>query len=125
MTPNVLLTFRFCRVKTRCQQANSIGRFSKCQQNLVFTLVTTDDFLRRAHKFFKKHPDLCARFAQVTKDLQQDPFAPHLDYHHLQGKLKGMPAVRLTDSYRITLTIVIAEEEIILLDISSHDDLYR
>ncbi|MCE7988715.1 MAG: type II toxin-antitoxin system mRNA interferase toxin, RelE/StbE family [Caldilinea sp. CFX5] len=91
----------------------------------MFTLVTTDYFLRRARKFFKKHPNLRARFAQVTADLQQDPFAPHLDYHHLQGKLKGMQAVRLTDSYRITLTIVIAEKEIILLDIGSHDDVYR
>jgi addiction module RelE/StbE family toxin len=91
----------------------------------VFNLVTTEYFLRRARKFFKKHPDLRGRFAQVVDDLQQDPFAPHLDYHHLGGKLKGMQAVRLTDSYRITLTIVIAEKEIFLLDIGTHDEVYR
>jgi addiction module RelE/StbE family toxin len=91
----------------------------------VFNLVTTEYFLRRARKFFKKHPDLRGRFAQVVDDLQQDPFAPHLDYHHLGGKLKGMQAVRLTDSYRIILTIVIAEKEIFLLDIGTHDEVYR
>lgn len=91
----------------------------------MFTLVTTDSFLRRARKFFKKYPDLRARFAQVADDLQQDPFAPHLDYHQVSGKLKGFQAVRLTDSYRITLTIVITEKEIILLDIGSHDEVYR
>ena len=91
----------------------------------MFNLVTTEYFLRRARKFFKKHPDLRGRFAQVVDDLQQDPFAPHLDYHHLGGKLKGMQAVRLTDSYRITLTIVIAEKEIFLLDIGTHDEVYR
>ena len=91
----------------------------------MFNLVTTEYFLRRARKFFKKHPDLRGRFAQVVDDLQQDPFAPHLDYHHLGGKLKGMQAVRLTDSYRITLTIVIAEKEIFLLDIGTYDEFYR
>jgi len=91
----------------------------------VFTLVTTEYFLRRARKFLKKHPDLRQRFTQMVDELKQDPFAPHLDYHHLGGKLKGMQAIRLTDSYRITLTIVISEKEIILLDIGSHDEVYR
>jgi len=91
----------------------------------VFNLVTTEYFLRRARKVFKQHPDLRGRFAQVVDDLQQDPFAPHLDYHHLGGKLKGIQAVRLTASDRITLTIVIMEKEIILLDIGSHDEVYR
>lgn len=91
----------------------------------MFNLVTTEYFLRRARKVFKQHPDLRGRFAQVVDDLQQDPFAPHLDYHHLGGKLKGIQAVRLTASYRITLTIVIMEKEIILLDIGSHDEVYR
>ena len=91
----------------------------------MFTLVTTEYFLRRACKFFKKHPDLRPRFAQVVDDLQQDPFASHLDYHHLGGKLKGIQAVRLTDSYRITLTIIITAKEITLLDIGSPDEVYR
>lgn len=91
----------------------------------MFTLVTTDYFLRRARKFFKKHPALQGRFAQVADDLAQDPFAPHLDYHHLGGKLKGIQAIRLTDRVRITLTIVITDKEIILLDIGSHDEVYR
>ena len=91
----------------------------------MFNLVTTEYFLRRARKVFKQHPDLRGRFAQVVDDLQQDPFAPHLDYHHLGGKLNGIQAVRLTASYRITLTIVIAEKEIFLLDIGTHDEVYR
>ncbi len=91
----------------------------------MFGLVTTQFFLRRARKFFKKHPELRSRFAQVVTDLQQDPFAPHLGYHHLGGKLQGIQAVRLTDSYRVTLTIIISAQEITLLDIGSHDEVYR
>lgn len=47
------------------------------------------------------------------------------EHHHLTGKLKGIQAVSITHSYRITLTVMISDKEIILLDISSHDEVYR
>jgi mRNA-degrading endonuclease YafQ of YafQ-DinJ toxin-antitoxin module len=43
----------------------------------------------------------------------------------LSGKLAGCYAVSLTYSYRITLTLMVSEKEIILLDIGSHDEVYR
>ncbi|MBI9083131.1 MAG: type II toxin-antitoxin system mRNA interferase toxin, RelE/StbE family [Desulfobacterales bacterium] len=91
----------------------------------MFTLVATQHFLRRSRKFLKKHPELKGRFARTIDNLAQDPFAPHLAYHHLGGKLKGVQAISITDSYRITLTIVISDREIILLDVGSHEDVYR
>jgi mRNA-degrading endonuclease YafQ of YafQ-DinJ toxin-antitoxin module len=91
----------------------------------VFTIVTTEYFLRRARKFLKKHPDLRERFAQVVDDLRLDPFAPHLAYHRLGGKLKDFQAVSITYDYRIILTLEVTEREVILLDIGSHDEVYR
>ncbi len=91
----------------------------------MFTIVTTAYFLRRARKFLQKHPELQARFTQVVNDLHLDPFAASLAYHHLGGKHEGLQAVSLTGSYRITLTVVFTEKEIILLDIGSHDEVYR
>ena len=91
----------------------------------MFAIATTDYFLRRARKFLRKHPDLRERFAQVVDDLKEDPFAPHLAYHHLGGKLKDVQAVSITYDYRIILTIAVTDKEIILLDIGSHDEVYR
>ena len=91
----------------------------------MYAIVTTEYFLRRARKFVRKHPDLRGRFAQVVDDLKADPFDPHLNYHHLGGKLKDVQAVSITYDYRIILTIEITEREIILLDIGSHDEVYR
>ena len=91
----------------------------------MFTIVTTEYFLRRSRKFLKKHPDLRRRYAEIIDDLKDDPFAPHLAYHPLSGKLKGSQAVRITESYRITLTIILTERQVILLDIGSHDEVYR
>ncbi|WP_027714838.1 type II toxin-antitoxin system mRNA interferase toxin, RelE/StbE family [Desulfuromonas sp. TF] len=91
----------------------------------MFTITTPQQFLRQVRKFFKKHPDLKPRFAKVLADLQRDPSQHHLELHPLTGKLAGCHAVSLTYSYRITLTLYITEQEIVLLDIGSHDEVYR
>lgn len=91
----------------------------------MFSIVTTRYFLRRSRKFLRKHPDLQVRFARVVDDLRNDPFAPHLGLHQLSGKHDNLQAVRLTYDYRIILTVVLTDQDIILLDIGSHDEVYR
>lgn len=91
----------------------------------MYAIVTPNQFLRQARKFFSKHPDLRPRFAKVLSELQNDPFLPALALHPLSGKLAGCYAISLTYSYRITLTLMVSEKEVILLDIGSHDEVYR
>ena len=91
----------------------------------MFTLVWTARFTRSAEGFVLRHPEFREKVAAVLRDLESDPFQPHLKYHPLGGKLKGYQAVSISYSYRIILTLEIADEEIILLDIGSHDDVYR
>jgi mRNA-degrading endonuclease YafQ of YafQ-DinJ toxin-antitoxin module len=91
----------------------------------VFALRATDSFLRRARKFLLLHPQLEPRFQEVVEDLRKDPFDPHLGLHPLKGKLEGVFAARLDRRYRITLTLVMEPREITLLDIGSHDEVYR
>lgn len=91
----------------------------------MYVIVASDYFLKRAKKFFRKHPGLRERFAGVVDDLKKDPFQPHLELHGLGGKMKGIQAVSLTHSFRITLTVMVTDKEIILLDIGSHDEVYR
>ncbi len=81
--------------------------------------------MRNARKFLHKHPDLRDRFAKVIDDLKDDPFQPRLELHPLGGKLEGIFAVSISHSYRLTLSLKITEKEIILLDIGSHDEVYR
>ena len=91
----------------------------------MYTLVWTAGFTRTAGKFLKQHPELREKFATILTDLERDPFQPHLRYHHLHGRLEGVQAISITSSYRLTLTILIANKEIILLDVGSHDAVYR
>ncbi len=91
----------------------------------MYILVWTAHFTRAARKFIKRHPELKKKVALILRDLEKDPFQPHLDYHHLGGKQTGVQAVSITDSYRITMTVIITKKEIILLDIGSHDEVYK
>jgi len=91
----------------------------------MYALVWTASFTRSAEKFTKSHPDLRDKLAAILRDLENDPFQPHLKYRQLKGKIKGVQAVSITYSYRITLTILVSDREIILLDVGSHDDVYR
>lgn len=91
----------------------------------MYALVWTARFTRSAKKFTQHHGKLRKKFTEILRDLENDTFQPHLKYHHLGGKLKGVQAISITDSYRITLTVVISDQEIILLDVGSHDEAYR
>jgi mRNA-degrading endonuclease YafQ of YafQ-DinJ toxin-antitoxin module len=91
----------------------------------IFILVWSAGFSRSARKFIKNHPELREKFAAILRDLESDPFQPHLKYHQLGGNLNGIKAISITYSYRITLTLIVSDEEIILLDVGSHDEVYR
>lgn len=91
----------------------------------MYTLVWTPHFTRSAERFSRLHPELRAKLVTVVRDLERDPFRPHLRYHQLAGELEGVAAVSLTHSYRITLTVIITAQEIVLLGIGSHDEGYR
>lgn len=91
----------------------------------MYALVWTAHFTRAAKKFAKHHPELRKKVSDILRNLEKDPFQPHLEYHHLSGKLKGKQAISITDSYSITMTIMITRKEIVLLDIGTHDEVYR
>lgn len=92
---------------------------------MSFSLVATHQFERRLDRFRRAHPELRARLAQTFLDLEVDPFQPHLHLHPLRGRLEGLHAVSLTHRYRLTVTVQITEWEIVLIDIGTHDEVYR
>ena len=90
-----------------------------------FTLVWTETFERTARKFLRRHPDLTGLFEDVLLQLEDDPHAPKLRLHRLKGNHRDKHAVSLCYSYRIVLLLRLTEDEIVLLDVGSHDEVYR
>jgi len=87
-------------------------------------LIKTSQYERNENKFFKQHKDLFVRYAKVLKQLQIDPFHSSLRTHKLKGDLSKYHSCSLTYEYRIVLILKIVDEEIILVNIGSHDEVY-
>jgi len=89
-----------------------------------FTLVFPESYNCRAAKWLKKHPDLRGRYLKTLQLLELDPLHPSLRLHALRGRLQGIHSVSINLSYRITLEMVISDEEIILINIGDHHAVY-
>ncbi|WP_456393421.1 type II toxin-antitoxin system RelE/ParE family toxin [Persephonella sp.] len=90
----------------------------------MYKLVFTQTYLKKEEKFLKKHKDLISRYKKVLRLLELNPYHPSLRLHKLKGKFANKYSVSITMSYRIIITLVITEKEIILIDIGHHDEVY-
>lgn len=92
---------------------------------MSYTLIFTESYKKRARRFAQKHPELKEPYRKVLELLSYNPFHPSLRIHELSGKLAGLHSMSINLSYRITLEIMIIEKEIILVNVDSHDEVYR
>ena len=91
---------------------------------MTYRLVFTEAYNRRALRWLKRHPDLRSIYLKTLQLLEANPFHPSLRLHALGGKHQGVYSVSINLSYRITLELMINEEEIIPVNIGDHDIVY-
>lgn len=91
---------------------------------MLYRLIYTDSYVRRARKFFKKHPQILGQYEKTLELLELNPHHPSLRLHSLQGQLSGLSSVSINMSYRIVLELIIQDSDIILVDIGNHDRVY-
>ena len=71
---------------------------------MTFQLIFTAQYDKRATRFLK-HP-------------------PSLHLHTLSGRLQGLHSVSINLSYRITIELLIKDNEIIPINVGGHDVLH-
>ncbi len=91
---------------------------------MVYKLIFPERYLKRARQFLKKHPTLLKQYQKTIELLELNPQHPSLRLHALDGRLKGLSSVSVNMSYRILLEIIIKKNEIIFVDIGSHEQVY-
>lgn len=91
---------------------------------MAFTLVFTQQYTKRAAHFLKQHLDLRAQYLKTLQLLQANPHHPSLRLHALSGKLTGLHSISINISYRITLELMIQDNEIIPINVGDHDAVY-
>ena len=92
---------------------------------MAHALVFTDDYTRRALRFLKRHPELKTQYAKTLALLEINPHHPSLRLHALAGRLQGVHSVSINLSYRITLELMIQDQQIIPLTVGDHDAVYE
>ena len=91
---------------------------------MSYRLIYPDSYIKRARKFLKKHPEVHSQYCKTLEFLELNPHHPSLRLHCLQGRLSELSSVSINMSYRIVLEMVIQENDIILVDIGNHDQVY-
>ena len=88
-------------------------------------LIKDEKYQKREMKFFKRHQNLIGKYEEVLKILKENHTDKSLRLHPLKGKLQGFHSVRLTYEYRIVLILIIEKNQIVLVDIGTHDAVYQ
>ena len=92
------------------------------------TLVWSASFKRAFKQLARHRPQLTTKAELVLQQLSEDPFDPTLRTHKLKGKLGGSWACSVDYDTRILFDFVrdpnSNEEEILLLTVGTHDEVY-
>jgi len=89
-----------------------------------YKLVFPESYIRRVRKFLKKHPEIHGQYRKALELLELNPYHPSLRLHSLQGNLSGLSSVSINISYRVVLELIIDGNEILLINIGKHDQVY-
>ena len=92
------------------------------------TVIWSNTFIRAFKKTIRKQSNLRNDVEATLRLLVHDPFAPQLETHKLKGKLEGSWACSAGYDLRIIFDFVkneqACDDDIFLIEIGSHDEVY-
>ncbi|MBK6756228.1 MAG: type II toxin-antitoxin system YafQ family toxin [Moraxellaceae bacterium] len=89
-----------------------------------YKVTYTAAYNKKASKFLKKHPSLIDKYQKTIELLETNPHHPSLRLHKLEGRLNDCHSVSINLSYRIVIYFLIADNEIVPVDVGDHDAVY-
>ena len=89
-----------------------------------YSVIFTESYVKRASKFFKKHPELLGQYEKCLLLMETNPYHSSLRIHKLHGRLSGLYSISITISYRLTIEFIIEEKTILPVRIGTHDEMY-
>jgi proteic killer suppression protein len=91
----------------------------------VAELIYPESYIGRAKKFIQKHPELLNQYRKTLTLLEMNPGHPSLRLHKLTGRFADLYSVSINMSYRISLEFLLEGDKIVLIDVGSHEEIYR
>jgi len=91
---------------------------------VTWALIFTEQYNRRAATFLKRHPQARQQYRKTLMLLQANPKHPSLRLHALGGRLAGLHSVSINLSCRMTLELLIRDQQIVPINVGDHDAVY-
>ena len=91
---------------------------------MPYKLIYPGSYIKRAREFLNKHPEIHNQYQKTLELLELNPYHPSLRLHSLHGRMSGLTSVSINISYRIVLELIIEGDEILLVNIGKHDQVY-
>lgn len=91
----------------------------------MYSILYAHSYEKRVKKILKSHPEIKKQYYKTLKILESNPKHPSLRLHKISGKLKNNYSVSINISYRIVVNFIITGKKIILINVGSHDKLYK
>lgn len=90
----------------------------------MMIISKTTKYSKKEKKFLSKRPELKNKYHQVLRILKNDYNDKRLNLHKIYTN-PPVYSIKLTYSYRIILDFIIVNNEILLIDIGNHDEVYK
>jgi proteic killer suppression protein len=91
---------------------------------MKYQLIFTRTYNKKAANFLKLHPNLLNQYEKTIELLEINPKHPSLRLHKLKGKLSHLYSISINLSYRIIFQFLLKDNQIILIDVGDHSQVY-
>ena len=91
---------------------------------MTYQLIFTDRYTRIAKRLLQRHPDMARAYTKTLALLSLNPQHPSLRLHALGGRLAGLHSVSINLSHRITLHLLVSDQQITPINVGNHDAVY-
>jgi mRNA-degrading endonuclease YafQ of YafQ-DinJ toxin-antitoxin module len=88
---------------------------------MPYKLLFTEHFTRDAKRFLQRHPDMARAYTKAFARLEGNPYHPSLRLRALSLRLTAIHSLSISLWCRITLHLLITEQEIVPIRVCDHD----
>ncbi len=88
-------------------------------------LILTAYYRKKSVRFLQEHPQLIKKYKKTLLLQQSNPFHPSLRLRALKGKLVPFRSVSINMKYRIILDFLVQGDQVLLIDIGGHGEIYH
>lgn len=99
--------------------------FKQIRKKLSMLLIKTKKYIKLEQKFLKKNSNIIDEYYEGLEKIKNDPFDNSLKTHKLKGNLSQFYSCSITYSHRLILIIEISQDKITLVNIGTHDEVYK